>query len=381
MIRHRTSLSFLGLLALVTAFTACRKETPEETPDAGPGGPTYTPTPYTVEVPPTLSAMPIPADNPFTVEGIRLGRFLFYEERLSGNNTQSCASCHAPEVAFTDHGNQFSVGIDGIAGTRNSMALQNLAWESSFFWDGRDATLEEQILEPVENPIEMHDTWPNAVAELEADSVYPTLFLRAFGTPGITKERAAKAMAQFLRTLISGDSKFDKFVRNELVLSEEEQLGFLLTRQEGGIPPAVPLGQGGADCFHCHPDGGGRFTDGLIRNNGLDPQSAWTDLGLGGWTGLPQDMAKFKTPTLRNVALTAPYMHDGRFQTLEEVIEHYNSGGHPSPTVDPNMKFTTGGLQLTPEKKAQLIAFLHTLTDTAFVNNPAFQDPGLPTLE
>jgi cytochrome c peroxidase len=140
-------------------------------------------------------------------------------------------------------------------------------------------------------------------------------------------------------------------------------------------------GQGGADCFHCHPHGGGRFTDGLIRNNGLDPESMWTDLGLGGVTGLPQDRAKFKTPSLRNVVLTAPYMHDGRFQTLEEVIEHYNSGGHPSTTVDPNMKYTTGGLQLTPEKKAQLIAFLHTLTDTEFVTNPDFLDPGLPTLQ
>jgi cytochrome c peroxidase len=143
----------------------------------------------------------------------------------------------------------------------------------------------------------------------------------------------------------------------------------------------VPGGQGGADCFHCHPSGGGRFTDGILRNNGLDPESAWTDLGLGGLTGLPQDRAKFKTPSLRNVALTAPYMHDGRFGTLEEVIEHYNSGGHPSTTVDPNMKFTTGGLQLTPEKKAQLIAFLHTLTDMEFVNDPAFQDPGPPSLD
>jgi cytochrome c peroxidase len=143
----------------------------------------------------------------------------------------------------------------------------------------------------------------------------------------------------------------------------------------------VPGGQGGADCFHCHPSGGGRFTDGILRNNGLDPESAWTDLGLGALTGQPQDRAKFKTPSLRNVALTAPYMHDGRFQTLEEVIDHYNSGGHPSPTTDPNMKFTTGGLQLTPEKKAQLIAFLHTLTDWDFVNNPAYQDPGPPSLD
>ncbi|MBL7982518.1 MAG: cytochrome-c peroxidase [Flavobacteriales bacterium] len=377
--RNKTFPIVIMLLGMVVMVAACRKET-ETDPPAG-GGATYTPTPYTLAIPPNFSAMPIPADNPFTVEGIRLGRFLFYEERLSGNNTQSCASCHAPANAFSDHGLQFSVGIDGIAGNRNSMVLQNLGWESSFFWDGRAATLEQQVLEPVENPIEMHETWPNALAKLLADEVYPTLFLRAFGTEGVTKERAAMAMSQFLRTMISGDSKFDKFQRGEELLTIDEQLGFQLTLLEGGLPPAVPLGQGGADCFHCHPHGGGRFTDGILRNNGLDPQAAWTDLGLYDVTGLPSDRAKFKTPSLRNVALSAPYMHDGRFQTLEQVIEHYNSGGHPSPTIDPNMKFTTGGLQLTPEKKVQLIAFLHTLTDTAFVNNPAFHDPGPPTLD
>jgi cytochrome c peroxidase len=178
--------------------------------------------------------------------------------------------------------------------------------------------------------------------------------------------------------MISGNSKFDRFMLGDEILTEQEQLGFQLTLLEGGIPPASPFGQGGADCFHCHPHGGGRFTDGMLRNNGLDAQANWTDLGLGGITGLPQDFAKFKTPTLRNVALSAPYMHDGRFQTLEEVIEHYNSGGHASPTIDPNMKFTQGGLQLTAEKKQQLIAFLHTLTDEEFVTDERFTDPGAP---
>ena len=162
----------------------------------------------------------------------------------------------------------------------------------------------------------------------------------------------------------------------EIVLTPDEQIGATLTTQEGGNPALGLGGQWGADCFHCHPHSGGRFTDGAMRNNGLD--SIFTDLGLGGITGLAQDMALFKTPSLRNVALSAPYMHDGRFNTLEEVIEHYNSGGHPSPTISPFMKFTQGGLSLTPEKKAQLVAFLNTLTDTEFINNPAFQDPGEP---
>jgi cytochrome c peroxidase len=367
---------------VLVVMTGCDPDDPVE-PDPNPpgGGQVYTPTPYTLTYPSYFSPMPIPANNPLTEEGIRLGRFLLYEERLSGDNTQSCASCHGSAVAFTDHGNRFSTGIDGIQGTRNAMALQNLGWETSFFWDGRAATLEEQILMPVMDPIEMHEEWPDALAKLQADPVYPTLFLRAFGTPGITQERTAKAIAQFLRTMVSSNSKYDRMVRGEELFTVEEQFGFELTTYEGGLPPDVPMGQGGADCFHCHPSGGGRFTDGQIRNNGLDPESLWSDLGLGALTGLPQDRAKFKTPSLRNVALTAPYMHDGRFQTLEEVIEHYNSGGHASTTVDPNMKYTTGGLQLSAAKKAQLIAFLHTLTDTEFVNDPRFQDPGPPTLQ
>jgi cytochrome c peroxidase len=366
------------LFVLIVGMSGCRHEGPDIDPRDGAA---YQPTPYAFQVPPGFPPPLIPADNPFTVEGIKLGRFLFHEERLSGNNTQSCASCHGAEAAFTDHGNRFSTGIDGIQGDRNSMPLQNLAWEPRFFWDGRAPTLEELVLEPVTNPIEMHEEWEDAIHKLQSDPIYPTLYTRAFGTPGVTVDRTAKAIAQFLRTMVSWNSRFDKFQRGETVLTPEEQDGFQLTMLEGGFPPDVPGGQGGADCFHCHPSGGGRFTDGILRNNGLDPESAWTDLGLGALTGLPQDRAKFKTPSLRNVALTAPYMHDGRFETLEAVIEHYNSGGHPSPTVDPNMKFTTGGLQLTPEKKAQLIAFLHTLTDMEFVNDPAFQDPGPPSLD
>ena len=255
---------------VLVVMTSCDPDDPVE-PDPNPpgGGQVYTPTPYTLTYPSYFSPMPIPANNPLTEEGIRLGRFLLYEERLSGDNTQSCASCHGSAVAFTDHGNRFSTGIDGIQGTRNAMALQNLGWETSFFWDGRAATLEEQILMPVMDPIEMHEEWPDALAKLQADPVYPTLFLRAFGTPGITQERTAKAIAQFLRTMVSSNSKYDRMVRGEELFTVEEQFGFELTTYEGGLPPDVPMGQGGADCFHCHPSGGGRFTDGQIRNNGL----------------------------------------------------------------------------------------------------------------
>jgi cytochrome c peroxidase len=366
---HSRSL-YVPLVALLL-LVACKRDKPDEQP--APTAPGFSPTPYVLEIPGNLPPMMIPADNPLTVEGVRLGRHLFYEKRLSGNNTMSCGSCHAPASGFTDPA-QFSTGIDGIQGTRNSMALANLGWEARFFWDGRAMSLEEQILEPVVNPIEMHETWPNAVFKLQSDPAYENLFREAFGSPAVDSLKVAKAIAQFIRTMVSANSKFDKFMRGELQLEPDEALGFQLTTLEGG--DASVGGQSGADCFHCHPHGGGLFTDGQLRNNGLD--AVFTDLGLGGVTGLPQDMGKFKTPTLRNVALTAPYMHDGRFQTLEEVIDHYDSGGHPSPTVDPNMKFEIGGLQLTPQKKAQVIAFLHTLTDTDFITDPRFQDPGPP---
>lgn len=358
----------IGIGAVLLA--GCRKDPDADPAIPGPVGPT----PYPLVIPANFPAMPIPSDNPLTVEGVRLGRHLFYEKRLSGDNTMSCASCHMQAFSFTDSA-RFSTGIDGIQGARNSMAIVNLGWGQRFFWDGRAMSLEEQVFFPVRDPIEMHETWPTAAEKLQSDQAYVDLFQAAFGAAAIDSVVVSKAIAQFMRTMISSNSKFDRFMRGELQLTPQEQLGFALTQQEGGPPP---IGQWGADCFHCHPHGGGQFTDGIIRNNGLDPEELWTDLGLGGWTGLPQDRAKFKTPTLRNVALTAPYMHDGRFQTLEEVIDHYNSGGHPSPTVDPNMKFTVGGLQLTAEKKAQLIAYLHTLSDPDFFSDERFSDPGPP---
>jgi cytochrome c peroxidase len=371
----------LSLLAVL--FVTCKPDEPEPPMVSDDG-----PTPYDLQLPANLPPMNIPADNPLTEEGVRLGRFLFYDERLSLDSTQSCGSCHAPAFAFTDNGNAFSTGIDGSVGTRNSMALINLGWGNSFFWDGRSATLEEQVLEPVTNPIEMHETWPAVVAKLQADAVYPTLFEQAFGTSTIDSLKAAKAMAQFLRIMVSGNAKYDKVQRGEAAFTPDEAQGFFLFLAEGGPVGQViflpgggqVVGQGGADCFHCHTPAAGLFTDEQFHNNGLD--ATFTDLGLGGVTGDPFDMGKFKTPTLRNIALSGPYMHDGRFGTLEEVIDHYNEGGVPSATIDPFMKFSDpdNTLGLTPQKKQQLLAFLNTLTDLEFVTNPEFQDPGPPQL-
>jgi cytochrome c peroxidase len=374
-------LAFVLCVALGAA--SCRKDEPNE--EGGGLGP-FSPTPYPLELPTTLPPMEVPEDNPLTVQGVELGRYLFYEERLSGNNTQSCSSCHGAAFNFTDQGNAFSIGIDGIAGTRNSMPLMNLGYDQFFFWDGRAATLEDQILKPVVDPVEMHDTWPAVVAELQDDPAYSRLFFAAFGDSRVDSLKAAKAIAQFLRTMVSGNSKYDRVRRFEEAFTPDEAEGYNLFNKEGG-PEGQPIelpdgtilfGQGGADCFHCHTDAAGLFTDGQFHNNGLD--SEFNDPGRGGITGIATDMGRFKTPSLRNAELSAPYMHDGRFQTLEQVIDHYEQGGHPSLSIDPFMKFTDPDLtlELGPVKKAQLMAFLKTLTDVDFVNDARFSDPGEP---
>ena len=378
----RPQIIVLAAIALALLLAGCRRDKAEEPEAPVPGG-----TPYTLVIPSNLPPMEIPPDNQLTVEGVALGRFLFFEKRLSGNNGMSCASCHAPALAFTD-GKAVPKGIDSIAGPRSTMPLINLGYAHFFFWDGRAASLEQQILQPVVNPIEMHEAWPNAMSKLQADAVYPTLFERAFGTQHIDSLKVAKAIAQFIRTMVSGNSPFDKFRRGEGFISPDAQAGFDLFQKEGGaigqnIPVAgsTPvIGQGGADCFHCHTDAAGLFTDEQFHNNGLD--TVFTDLGRAGVTNDPSDLAKFKTPTLRNIMVTAPYMHDGRFTTIDQVLDHYDDGGHPSATVDPFMKFTSPDmtLGLTPTKRMQIKAFLNSLTDEEFLTNPAFQDPGPPHL-
>ena len=330
-------------------------------------------TPLEIDIPPFFPPMDIPPDNPTTVEGVELGRLLFWEKALSADSTMSCGTCHMPEFSFAAP-TAVSTGITGAQGTRNAMALINMGWATRYFWDGRAVTLEEQILEPIPHPDEMNLPWPEATARLAADEAYTAAFSAAFGDADISSETVAKAIAQFLRTMVSADSKFDRWRRGQAQLTDLEFQGYEIFNREGGDPEVVPGGQFGADCFHCHSEAGLQFADYLFHNNGLDSTFA-ADPGLAGVTGQPLDSGRFRTPTLRNVALTAPYMHDGRHQTLDEVIEHYNSGGVPSATIDPFMKYSSGGLMLQPQQKEALIAFLHTLTDTAFAQNPAFADP------
>jgi len=306
----------------------------------------------------------IPNNNPQTVEGIALGKKLFFDPILSANNTQACADCHAPENAFSDT-NRFSDGIDGILGNRNSMPLFNLAWNynEKFFWDGRVFSLEHQAFVPVTNPIEMHNTWTQVGQKLQQHTEYPNLFKLAFGNVEIDSTLVTKAIAQFERTLISSNSKFDKFLLGETELTPEELNGFNVFMDETK-----------GDCFHCHGnEKNPLWTDNIFHNNGLD--ATITDLGLGKVTGDPADNGKFKSPSLRNLAFTAPYMHDGRFNTLEKVINHYSEGLQSSSTIDPLMKkVAQGGVHLTEQDKADLKAFLLSLSDYEFINNPDFQN-------
>jgi cytochrome c peroxidase len=333
----------------------------------------YEASPYNLEIPSHFPDMIIPDDNPLTKEGVELGRFLFYEKRLSGDNTMSCATCHMPQNGFSDP-NQFSIGIDGIAGTRQSMALVNLGWENFFFWDGSKTTLEDQILEPVPNPIEMHQSWKDAVAKLNSDVKYRNRFYRAFNEEGIDSIKVAKAIAQFLRTLVSAESKYDvmyKFENNMTLTASEQSILQTIDNEEwAGYDLFKSLN--GADCFHCH--NGPLMQVKKFSNNGID--ATFSDLGRGSVTGNANDNGKFKVPTLRNIALTAPYMHDGRFATLDEVIEHYSSGINHSSTIDPLIEFASqGGVQLDSQEKYLLKKFLLTLTDYNFINNPKFKDP------
>ncbi|MBC9812145.1 cytochrome-c peroxidase [Crocinitomicaceae bacterium CZZ-1] len=351
-----------GFIGVIVLISACKKE-PK----------IYEPTPYSLDIPSHFPDMPIPADNPMTVEGVALGRKLFYETRLSLDNTIACASCHAPSKGFSDD-RTFSVGVNGTVGRRQSMALVNLGWQQFFFWDGRAKTLEEQILQPVPDPTEMHLQWKEAQKRLENDLEYKRLFVKAFGTQFIDSTYVAKAIAQFLRTMISANSKYDvmyKYANNMQLTPSEYQIYQTVSIQEwAGYDLFQSLN--GADCFHCH--NGALMQVQRYSNNGLD--ATFSDLGRGAVTGNTSDNGTFKIPSLRNIEFTAPYMHDGRFSTLDEVINHYSHQIKISPTIDPMIEFAfQGGVQLDANEKSLLKAFLLTMTDHSFFTNPAFSDP------
>jgi cytochrome c peroxidase len=325
--------------------------------------PLYLPThysPYPFQMSATFPIPALPMDNPLINERVSLGRRLFFDKRLSINSEQSCSTCHQQQFANAEQ-RRTSRGAEGEFGPRNAMPLFNLAWKKSFFWDGRAASLREQSLQPIQNPVEMHETLTNVVSKLTVAEDYAVDFKAAFGTADITAEKISLALEQFVITQVSCDSHFDKVMQGAEKFSAEEQHGFELFSTE--YDPR--RGQFGADCFHCH--GGMLFQSQSFANNGLD--ETFTDSGRGKITGKNTDTGKFAVPSLRNVALTAPYMHDGRFNTLEEVVEHYSTGVRRSGTLDPNIaKHPDGGLHFSKEDKQALVAFLKTLTDPKFLN-------------
>ena len=368
-------LSILFLMAMVCYSSSCDKgDDGNDDDDMMTNDTVYVQTPYEFNIPNNFPQPVIPADNPVTVEGVQLGRMLFYDTILSGDNTMACATCHKQEFAFATN-LPIEIGIDGIAGTRNSMPLFNLAYglNPTFTWDGSKSSLEQQSIEPILNPIELHETIPNLIEKLEAHADYPLLFKKAFNSE-ITEDKVAKAIAQFIRTMVSANSKFDKATTNGsgVFFTAQELAGRDLFNLETGSVGEV-------ECLHCH--GGKLFTEFTFKNNGLDEATSVSDFldpGLGGFTGNNEDYGRFKVPSLRNIALTAPYMHDGRFATLDEVLDHYSTGILPSPTLDPviGSEYTTGeNINLTEQQKAELIAFLNTLTDSTFINNPEFSSP------
>jgi cytochrome c peroxidase len=295
---------------------------------------------------------------------------LFYEKKLSKGETQSCADCHMQEDGFSDI-RQFSIGVDELPGRRQAMAIFNMAWHTNgFFWDGRAPSLRDQALKPIQDPLEMNETLENAIAKLQATKDYRFQFARAFENSTITAEKMGLAMEQFMNTILSMNSKYDQYLLGNATLSESEQRGYDLFFTE--FDPNG-LSKGG-ECFHCHA--GVNFTNNKYMNNGLDDESSFTDLGYFETTADDADKAKFKVPSLRNIAVTPPYMHDGRFATLEEVLNHYNHGVKNSSTVDKLMQYNISpGLQLTEQDKADIIAFLNTLTDESYLVNKDYSSP------
>ncbi|MEI6174447.1 MAG: cytochrome c peroxidase [Bacteroidota bacterium] len=368
----------LGLCTLIFLCAGCSKSQPDD--------PVSSPTPYTIAIPRFFPTdLNIPKDNPMTVEGVELGRILFYDGRLSGrtdpDSLMSCSTCHLQTRSFEcgiDHpkylgGHPF--GLTGIPTPDYMMPMINLVWSThGYLWNGKVSdenpsvqmrNLEDMAWMAIVAPHEIHGDTNRVAALFQSIPGYPELFRKAFGSEKVTVKNIGRAIAQFVRTLISSGSKFDRFLRGETNLSSNERNGYVLFMTE----------QGG-DCFHCHGgDGNPLFTTAQFYNNGKD--SVYPIPGdRFSITGNQAEMGGYKAPTLRNLAFTAPYMHDGRFKTLDEVLAFYNSGLVWSPYISPLMHHIgTRGIRLAPAQLLDLKSFLLTLTDSSFVTNPAFSRP------
>jgi cytochrome c peroxidase len=318
-----------------------------------------------------------PAANPVTNDGATLGRVLFYDKNLSANGSIACASCHKQDKGFSDDA-VLSIGFNGGTTGRHSMTLINARYyqRGRFFWDERAATLEEQVLMPFQDPVEMGMTLEQVLNKVKEQSYYPELFQKAFGSQEVSTDKIAKALAQFVRSIVSYSSKYD--LGRAMVNTPGAPFpNFTAEENQGKNLFFQPIPNGGGGCFGCHTTEAFISANPGPQNNGLDASST-SDLGAGSVFPNPIFVGRFKTSSLRNIALTAPYMHDGRFATLEEVIEHYNSGIKAHPTLSPALTNPNGNpvrLNLNNAQKSALIAFLHTLTDESVSTEVKWSNP------
>ena len=363
----RFLLALVGVSLLL--LTQCKKDRTQVIVSSTPVG-----TPYTLDIPDGFPAPYIPGDNPLTVEGIKLGRHLFYEKRFSRDNSMSCASCHLQIAAFTD-GKVLSEGIRGLNTRRHAMAIFNLAWQENFFWDGRAMSLEEQALMPIQDEFELDNELDTVVARLQKDSLYQQLFKDAFGDVTVTSQRIAKAIAQFERIIVSANSEFDSVVRLKTKAEFNDiraRRGFDMFKTETG------------DCFHCHGHLETAFQLGAFGrdlqflNNGLQTEAEQLlDGGREEVTGNRNDRGKFKVPSVRNAFFSQPFMHDGRIPTLDSLVDFYETGVHSTLTTDPNMNKPNGlgKKNWTLQQKDDLIQFMKSLTDFQYLQDTAYSDP------
>lgn len=292
-------------------------------------------------------------NNALTYNRFSLGRDLFYTTDLSSDGTISCASCHDQAHAFGDHNVAFSAGVNGSLGTRNSPVIFNMAWQPHFMWDGGVNHLEIFSLAPITNPLEMNETMENVIQKLNASDEWKEKFKKAYNIDVITDQAMFRALTQFMAMIVSDDSKYDKVRRGETAFTPIEQSGYELFQ---------------AKCASCHQEP--LLTDYSFRNNGLT--NVFTDLGRETITQDANDRGKFKVPTLRNVEITYPYMHDGSLYLLEDVLDHYSEGVVDSPTLDPQL---AGGIPLTESEKNSIIQFLKTLTDNTMMSKAMYSEP------
>jgi len=358
--KNRHLLILTGFVLLI-AFSACKND-PEIKDDLVPNRST----PYILKSPPTFPPMKIPSYNPLTNEGVSLGRKLFNDPMLSANNTQACARCHQQNASFVDSAVKFSKGSNGVNGFRNSMPIFNLGYATAWFWDGKAKTLEELVFHPITSQFEMNQDPAELVNELSQNKEYKKLYDAAFGAGDITFDKTTKALAQFMRTIIAYTPK----PLDTMLMSASEKRGL-----------KVFLAEDKGDCFHCH-ELGNFMTNYKFANNGLN-QNSFLDAGLYNVTGKGIDIGRFKTPALINIKYTSPYMHDGRFKTLREVLDFYDHGFHYNPITNGNLDvnlikhFDKTTQKPIPRKwseqdKLDIIDFINGLVDESLLTNPEF---------